>query len=77
MAPSRYYQRAKNGIHALQALLILILATLTIAVFTQESQGDGRIRYAFVLVSILHFTIQLFTPILTIQIPSASSLFHC
>jgi len=48
-----HYQRVKNGIHALQALLIFIGAAITIAVFSKGGKGDGRINYYFVLVSSL------------------------
>ena len=50
MAFAPYYQRAKKGIHALQALIIFIGALITIAIFTKGGQGDGRINYYFVLV---------------------------
>lgn len=52
MAPlARYYQPAKNGVHALQGLLIFVAAIITIAMFTKGGQSDGRITYYFVLVS--------------------------
>ena len=47
---AKYYQRAKNGVHALQALIIFIGAVITIAIFVKSGQGDGRINYYFVLV---------------------------
>jgi len=53
VSTARYYQLAKNGVHALQALLVFIGAAITIAVFTKEGQSDGRITYYFVLVSSL------------------------
>lgn len=49
-APSRFYQRAKNGFHALQALLIFIGACITIAMFTKGGNSDGRTNYYFALV---------------------------
>ena len=53
-AIARYYQKAKNGVHALQALIIFIGAAITIALYTKGGQGDGRINYYFVLVSDSH-----------------------
>lgn len=47
---ARVYQRAKNGVHALQALLIFIAAAMMIAVFTKGGQNDGRLRFYFALV---------------------------
>jgi len=49
-AIARYYQRAKNGVHALQALIIFIGACITIAMFTKGGISDGRINYYFALV---------------------------
>lgn len=53
-AIARFYQRGKNGVHGLQALLIFIGAAVTIAIFVKGGQGDGRIRYYFALVSNLN-----------------------
>ena len=50
-AIAAYYQRAKNGLHALQALLIFLGAVITIALYTKGGRGDGRINYYFILVS--------------------------
>ena len=47
----RYYQRGKNVVHALQALVIFIGAIVTIAIYTKGGKGDGRINYYFVLVT--------------------------
>lgn len=49
-APARYYQRAKNGFHALQAVIISVGACITIAMFTKGGNSDGRINYYFALV---------------------------
>ena len=49
----RYYQRGKNVVHALQALVIFIGAIVTIAIYTKGGKGDGGINYFFVLVSTL------------------------
>ena len=47
----RYYQRGKNVVHALQALVIFLGAIVTIAIYTKGGNGDGRIDYYFLLVS--------------------------
>ena len=47
----RYYQRGKNVVHALQALVIFLGAIVTIAIYTRGGKGDGRIDYYFLLVS--------------------------
>ena len=47
----RYYQRGKNVVHALQALVIFLGAIVTIAIYTKGGKGDGRIDYYFLLVS--------------------------
>lgn len=52
-AAARYYQRAKNAVHALQALLMFIGAIITIAIYTKGGKSDGRINYFFVLVRAL------------------------
>ena len=49
-AAASYYQRAKNAVHALQALFIFIGAIITIAIYTKGGKGDGRINYFFGLV---------------------------
>ena len=54
VAIDRYYQRGKNVVHALQALLIFLGALVTIAIYTKGGNGDGRVNYYFVLVS-THF----------------------
>ena len=46
---NRVYQRAKNIIHAAQALLIFVAAMITIAIFTKNGPSDGRISYFFAL----------------------------
>ena len=46
---SRMYQRTKNMVHAVQALLIFVAAMITIAIFTKDGPSDGRITYFFVL----------------------------
>ena len=51
VAIEKYYQRGKNVVHALQALVIFLGAIVTIAIFTKGGNGDGRINYYFVLVS--------------------------
>ena len=48
-AKSRLYQRAKNIVHAVQALLIFVACMMTIAIFTKDGQGDNRITYYFAL----------------------------
>lgn len=47
---ARHYQRAKNGVHALQALMVFIGAVITIAIYAKGGQDGGRINYYFVLV---------------------------
>ena len=51
VAIEKYYQRGKNVVHALQALVIFLGAIVTIAIYTKGGEGDGRINYYFVLVS--------------------------
>ena len=51
VAIEKYYQRGKNVVHALQALVIFLGAIVTIAIFTKGGEGDGRINYYFVLVN--------------------------
>ena len=46
---NRFYQRAKNIIHAIQALAVFIAAIITIAILTKSGQSDSRITYYFVL----------------------------
>ena len=46
---NRFYQRAKNIIHAVQALLIFVALMITVAIFTKGGQSDSRITYNFVL----------------------------
>ena len=58
VAIARYYQRAKNGIHALQALIIFLGAVITIAIYAKSGQSDGRINYYFALVCIAHHKVQ-------------------
>lgn len=48
---AQYYQRAKNVIHAIQALAIFVAWAITIAIVTKEGKLDGRIWYYFTLVS--------------------------
>ena len=48
---AQYYQRAKNVIHAIQALAIFIAWAITIAILTKGGKLDGRIWYYFALVS--------------------------
>ena len=47
----QYYQRGKNVVHALQALIIFLGAIITIAIYTKGGGHDGRIDYYFLLVS--------------------------
>ena len=47
---AQYYQRAKNVIHAIQALAIFIAWAMTIAVLTKGGKLDGRVWYYFALV---------------------------
>ena len=47
----QYYQRGKNVVHALQALIIFLGAIVTIAIYTKGGGHDGRIDYYFLLVS--------------------------
>lgn len=49
---AHYYQRAKNVIHAIQALVIFVGWAMTIAILTKGGKTDGRIWYYFALVSI-------------------------
>lgn len=49
-AIARHYQRVKNGIHALQAVIIFIGVAVTPAIFIEDGPGDGRISYYFGLV---------------------------
>ena len=52
MAPfAKYYQRAKNVIHAIQALIVFVAWAITIAILTKGGKLDGRIWYYFTLVS--------------------------
>lgn len=51
MSPfARYYQRAKNVLHAIQALAIFIAWALTIAILSKAGKSDGRVWYCFALV---------------------------
>lgn len=45
----RVYQRAKNIIHAVQALLIFVATMITIAIMTKDGQSDTRITYYLAL----------------------------
>ena len=47
---AQYYQRAKNVIHAIQALAIFVAWAMIIALLTKEGKLDGRIWYYFALV---------------------------
>lgn len=47
---ARWYQRVKNAIHAVQALIIFIAWAIAIALFTQKARKDGRVYYYFALV---------------------------
>lgn len=51
-----YLGKAKNAVHAIQALTIFLGWCLTIAIFTQDGSTDGRTRYFFALVSTLSST---------------------
>lgn len=46
---AQYYQRAKNGFHAIQALAIFVAWAISIAILTKEGKLDGRIWYYFAL----------------------------
>ena len=46
---SGVYQRAKNILHAVQAVLIFVTAMITIAIFTKPGPSDTRISYYFAL----------------------------
>lgn len=46
---AQYYQRAKNVIHAIQALAIFVAWAMTIAILTKGGNIDGRIWYYFTL----------------------------
>ena len=46
---NRFYQRVKNIIYAIQALVIFVAAMITIAIFTKSGQSDTRITYFFIL----------------------------
>ena len=47
---AQYYQRAKNVIHAIQALAIFVAWAMIIALLTKGGKLDGRIWYYFALV---------------------------
>ena len=49
--PPGTLQKGKNAVHAIQGLAVFVAWALTIAVFTQPGNSDGRTRFYFVLVS--------------------------
>ena len=69
VAIEKYYQRGKNVVHALQALVIFLGAIVTIAIFTKGGKGDGRINYYFVLVS----TASIFHEVRTVLMDNSAS----
>lgn len=46
---AQYHQRAKNVIHAIQALAIFVAWAITIAILTRGGKLDGRVWYYFAL----------------------------
>ena len=47
---AQYYQRAKNVVHAIQALAIFVAWAMIIALLTKGGNLGGRIWYYFALV---------------------------
>lgn len=56
---AQYYQRTKNGIHAIQALAIFVAWAMIIALLTKGGKLDGRIWYYFALVGNVEWTVSL------------------
>lgn len=75
---NRFFQRAKNVIHAVQTLLIFVAAMITIATFKKSGQSDTRVTYYFVLcfISILFLIYQTAFPTFRILRKLANAYIH-